>query len=67
MNLIILKLEEQNENSYILWHKRLGYIFEKRIDMLLNDRILDTLDKTDNNISIGCTKGKTTNNRKVGG
>ena len=36
-----------NENSSILWHKRLGHISRERIEKLVKERILQNLDFTD--------------------
>ena len=55
-----------NENSAILWHKRLGHISKERIQRLVNDGILDPLDLTDFQVCIECIKGKQTNTKKLG-
>ena len=36
-----------NEKSYILWHKRLGYISKQRMKRLIKDEILPDLDFSD--------------------
>jgi len=36
-----------NEESSILWHRRLGHISIQRIKRLVNDGVLGTLDITD--------------------
>ncbi|KAJ4728701.1 Retrovirus-related Pol polyprotein from transposon TNT 1-94 [Melia azedarach] len=50
-----------NENSAVLWHKRLGHISRQRIKRLVSDEILDPLDFTDFDICVNCIKGKQTN------
>ena len=41
-----------NENSYILWHRRLCHISIDRVKRLVNDGVLSTLDFTDFNTCI---------------
>ena len=36
-----------NENSFILWHRRLGHISIERIKRLVNDGVRNTLNFTD--------------------
>ena len=55
-----------NENSSMLWHKRLGHISKQRLERLVSQGILDSLDMTDFEICIQCIKGKTTDKRKIG-
>ena len=55
-----------NENSALLWHKRLGHISKQRIVRLMSDGILDSLNFADFQICIGCIKGKQTNIRRLG-
>ena len=50
-----------NENSSSLWHKRLGHISKRRIERLVSDGILDSLDFADFEICRNCIKGKQTN------
>ena len=59
-----IKRKLPTENSYRLWHRRLGHISAKRIDRLVSDEILETLDHTDQQVCIECIKGKTTNKRR---
>ncbi|KAL8140605.1 hypothetical protein V2J09_006626 [Rumex salicifolius] len=54
-----------NENSASLWHKRLGHISKQRIQRLVSDGILDSLDLTDYEVCVECVKGKLTNTRKI--
>ena len=53
-----------NENSSMLWHKRLGHISNQRIQRLVSDGILDPLDFSDFQVCIECIKGKQTNMTK---
>ncbi|KAL0320291.1 UNVERIFIED_CONTAM: Retrovirus-related Pol polyprotein from transposon TNT 1-94 [Sesamum radiatum] len=55
-----------NENSSILWHRRLGHISIERIKKLVNDGVLTTLDFTDFDTCVNCIKGKQTNVSKKG-
>ncbi|KAF7825185.1 Retrovirus-related Pol polyprotein from transposon TNT 1-94 [Senna tora] len=54
-----------DENSLMLWHKRLGYISKQRMQRLMSDGILDTLDLSNFDVCIQCIKGKQTNVRKT--
>ena len=53
-----------NEDSSILWHRRLGHISIDRIKSLVKDGVLNTLDYTDLETCAGCIKGKQTNKSK---
>ncbi|KAI3445119.1 hypothetical protein Pfo_001784, partial [Paulownia fortunei] len=55
-----------NENSAMVWHKRLGHISKQRIERLVSDEILDPLDLTDFKVCVQCIKGKLTNIKKLG-
>ncbi|KAF7827012.1 Retrovirus-related Pol polyprotein from transposon TNT 1-94 [Senna tora] len=54
------------ENSLRLWHKRLGHISKQRMQRVMSDGILDTLDLSNFDVCIECIKGKRTNVRKTG-
>ncbi|XP_022867375.1 uncharacterized protein LOC111387092 [Olea europaea var. sylvestris] len=47
-----------NEDSSMLWHRRLRHISTDRIKRLVNDGILSTLDFTDFDTCVDCIKGK---------
>ena len=47
-----------NEDSFILWHRRLGHISVDRIKILVNDGILSILDFTDFDTCVDFIKGK---------
>ena len=55
-----------NEDSFILWHRRLRHISIDRIKRLVNDKVLNTLDLADFDTCIDCIKGKHTNKFKKG-
>ncbi|KAJ9535448.1 hypothetical protein OSB04_un001427, partial [Centaurea solstitialis] len=55
-----------NEDSAILWHKRLGHISKQRIQRLINERILNSIDLTNFQVCVECIKGKQTNARRLG-
>ena len=54
------------ENSSMLWHKRLGHISKQRIQRLVPEGILDSLNFSNLKSCIECIKGKQTNIRKIG-
>ena len=53
-----VKRKLTDENSSSLWHKRLGHISKRRIERLVSDEIIDSLDFTDFEICTNCIKGK---------
>ncbi|KAL6334275.1 hypothetical protein AAG906_014675 [Vitis piasezkii] len=55
-----------NENSSILWHRRLGHISRERIERLVKEGILQNLDFTDFHVCMDCIKGKQTKHTKKG-
>ena len=55
-----------NEDSFMLWHRRLGHISIQRIKRLVNDGAFSTLDFTDFHTCVDCIKGKQTNKSKKG-
>ena len=55
-----------NEDSSILWHRRLRHISIDRIKRLVNDKILNTLDFANFDTCIDYIKGKQTNEFKEG-
>ena len=56
----------QNEESSMLWHRKLGHISIERIKKLVNDGVLSTLDFADFETCVNCIKGKQTNKSKKG-
>ena len=59
-----IKQKLTNENSSMLWHRRLGHISNQCIQRLVLEGILDPLDFSDFQFCIECIKGKKTNMRK---
>ncbi|EOY21907.1 Uncharacterized protein TCM_014078 [Theobroma cacao] len=64
MIMLVLKQCVMNENSSILWHRRLRHISIERIKRLVNDGVLNTLDFTNFDACVDCIKGKQTNKTK---
>ena len=50
-----------NEDSSMLWHRRLGHISIYRIKRLVKYGVLSTLDYIDLETCVDCVKGKQTN------
>ena len=63
---VALKRCVMNEESSMLWHRRLGHISIERMKKLVNDRVLSTLDFADFETCVNCIKGKQTNKSKRG-
>ena len=61
-----LKRCVMNEESSMLWHRRLGHISIERIKKLVNDGVLSTLDFANFETCVNCIKGKQTNKSKKG-
>ena len=55
-----------NEDSSMLWHRRLGHISIQRVKRLVNDGVLSTLDFTDFHTCVDCIKEKQINKSKKG-
>ena len=55
-----------NEESFMLWHQRLGHISTERINKLVNDGVLRTLNFANFETCVNCIKGKQTNKSKRG-
>ena len=68
MNVTIIgsKRKLNNEKSSMLWHKRMRHISKQRIERLITQGILDSLDMSNFDICVDCIKGKMTNKRKTG-
>ncbi|KAL6315384.1 hypothetical protein AAG906_000494 [Vitis piasezkii] len=60
------KRKLNKDNSASLWHKRLGHISKSRVERLVSDGILDSLDFSDFDICVECIKGKHTKTKKLG-
>ena len=55
-----------NEESSLLWHRRLGHISIQRIKRIVNEGVLCALDFIDFETCLDCIKGKQTNKSKKG-
>ena len=53
-------------HSRALWHKRLGHISRNRVERLVSDGTLDSVDFTYFNVCVMCIKGKQTKQNKLG-
>jgi len=54
-----------NTNSGALWHKFLGHISKNKIERLVSNEILDSIDFTSFDVCVECIKGKQTKSRKL--
>jgi len=54
------KRSRVDENSSMLWHRRLGHISRPRIERLIKEGILHDLDSFDFDTCVDCVKGKLT-------
>ena len=60
---VVSKRPLPKEESYALWHKRLGHISKDRVERLIKTNILPAL-KNDLEICVDCCRGKMTKIRK---
>ena len=60
------KRKLNNENSASIWHKRLGHISKGRVERLVSDGILESLDFTNFDVCVDCIKGKQTKTKRLG-
>ena len=60
---VVSKRPLPKEESYALWHKRLGHISKDRVERLIKTNILPAL-KNDLEICVDCCRGKMTKTRK---
>ena len=58
--IVASKHPRANNNSSMLWHKRLGHISRHIMERLVKDGILPNLDFSDLSICVECVKGKLT-------
>ena len=61
--IVVSKRPLPKEESYALWHKRLGHISKDRVERLIKTNILPAL-KNDLEICVDCCRGKMTKIRK---
>ena len=55
-----------DKDSVMLWHNRFGHISKQRIQRLVSDEILYSLDMINFQVCIECIKGKKIEKRKLG-
>ena len=60
MNVVSSNHAGVDENSYMLWYKRLCHISKQRMERLIKDGILHNLDFSNFDTCIDCVKGKLT-------
>ena len=60
---VVSKIPLPKEQSYALWHKRLGHISKDRVERLIKTNILPAL-KNDLETCVDCCRGKMTKIRK---
>ena len=53
-------------NDSSLWHKRLGHISKNRVERLIKDGILDSINFSDFEVCVNCFKGKQTKVKRTG-
>ena len=61
-----IKRSVVNEESSLLWHRRLRHISIQRIKRLVNEEVLNALDFINFETCLDCIKGKQTNKSKRG-
>ncbi|CAA0839096.1 Unknown protein, partial [Striga hermonthica] len=54
------------DESSLLWHKRLGHISINRVERLIKDGILDSINFSDFDVCVNCIKGKQTKVKRIG-
>ncbi|KAL5582663.1 hypothetical protein UlMin_015105 [Ulmus minor] len=59
------KRKLNKDNSASLWHKRLGHISKSRVERLVSDEILESLDFSDFDICVECINRKQTKTKKL--
>ena len=59
------KRKLDNAHSRALWHNRLGHFSRNRVEQLVLDGTLDSIDFTDFNVCVECIKGKHTKQKKT--
>src|SRR3954469_17685208 len=60
------KRKLSNEHSAKLWHRRLGHVSKFRMERLVSEEILQSLDFSEFDVCVGCIKGKQTKQRRLG-
>jgi len=60
------KCKIDNTQSGALWHKRLGHISKNRVERLVSNGILKSIDFTNFDVCVECIKGKQTKAKRLG-
>jgi len=60
------KRKIDNTQSGALWHKRLGHISKNRVERLVSNGILKSIDFTNFDVCVECIKGKQTKAKRLG-
>jgi len=60
------KRKIDNTQSGALWHKRLGHISKNRVERLVSNGILESIDFTNFDVCVECIKGKQTKAKRLG-
>jgi len=60
------KRKIDNTQSGALWHKRLGHISKNRVERLMSNGILESIDFTNFDVCVECIKGKQTKAKRLG-
>jgi len=55
-----IKRKIDNTQSGALWHKRLGHISNNRVEQLVSNGFLESIDFTNFDVCVECIKGKQT-------
>src|SRR5262249_50077789 len=63
---MVSKRPLSKEKSFTLWHKRLGHISKEKVEKLIKDSILPSLDFGDFDVCVDCIRGKMTKTKKKG-
>ena len=66
MNVVSSNRVRVDENSFMLWHKRLGHISKQMMERLIKDDILHNLDFSDFSTCVDCIKDKLTAKTRKG-
>jgi len=59
------KRKIDNTQSGALWHKRLGHISKNRVERLVSNGILESIDFTNFDVCVECIKGKQTKAKRL--
>lgn len=60
------KCKIDNNNTQTLWHKCIGHISKNRVERLVSDESLDSIDFINFDVCIECVKGKQPKTKNFG-